>query len=127
MQVNIRQWAGQLLNREPSTEGGNQVTGQQGTPNNPQVAAIIAGYLFAMDEVSDSVMSANQQQQVEADCALFYIKSLRILRTVTSVPTLRRVGQDFYSHRHFIGLGFYSDFWSESQQRFFADNSDTFG
>jgi hypothetical protein len=126
MQVNIRQWAGQLLGKMPSTEGGNQVTGQQDTPNNPQVAAIIAGYILAVEEVTDSVMTANQRQQVETDCALFYIKGLRILRTVTSVQTLRRVGQDFYSHRHFIGPGFYSDFWSESQQRLLADNADTF-
>jgi hypothetical protein len=126
MQVNIRQWAGQLLHREPSTVGGNQVTGQQDKPNNPQVAAIIAGYILAMEEVSDPVTTANQRQQVEADCALFYIKSLQILRTVTSVQTLRRVGQDFHSHRNFVGLGFYSDFWSESQQRFLADNADTF-
>ena len=126
MQVNIRQWTGQLLHKEPSTEGGNQATGQQGTPSNPKLAAIIAGYILAMEEVPDSVITANQRQQVEVDCALFYIKSLRILRPVTSVQTLRRVGQDFYSHRHFIGLGFYSDFWSESQQRFFADNADAF-
>jgi hypothetical protein len=125
MQANIRQWAGQLLGKKPSTEGSNQVSGQQGTPSNPQLAAIIAGYIVAMEEVSDSVMTANQRQQVEADCALFYIKSLRILRTVTSVQTLRRVGHDFHSHRHFIGLGFYSDFWSKSQQKFLADNADT--
>jgi len=74
MQVNITQWAGQLLGKKPSTEGGNQVTGQQGTPNNPQIAAIIAGYILAMEEVTDSVMTANQQQQVETDCAIFYIK-----------------------------------------------------
>ena len=126
MQLSIRQWAGQLLNREPSTVGGDQVTGQQDTPNNPQVAAIIAGYILAMEEITDSVMTANQRQQVEVDCAVFYIKGLRILKTMTSEQTLRRVGQDFYSHRHFVGLGFYSDFWSESQQRFLADNADTF-
>ena len=126
MQANIRQWAAQLLSREPSAEAGSLLTGQQGAPNNPQVTAIIAGYILAVNERSNSVMTANQRQQVEADCALFYIKSLQILRKVTSVQTLRRVGQDFYSHRHFIGLGFYSDFWSESQQRFLADNADTF-
>ncbi|MEH6637234.1 MAG: hypothetical protein V7700_17065 [Halioglobus sp.] len=126
MQANIRQWAGQLRGKKPSTEGGNQVTGQQGTPNNPQVTAIIAGYTLAMEEVTGSAITAKQRQQVETDCALFYIKGLRILRTVTSVQTLRRVGQDFYSHRHFIGLGFYSNFWSEPQQQLLADIADTF-
>lgn len=126
MQLNIRQWAGQLLGKEPSTEGGSQVTGQQSTPNNPRVAAIIAGYVLAMEEFSDSVMTGTQRQQVETDCALFYIKSLRILSTVASVQTLHRVGRDFYSHRYCIGPGFCSDFWSESQQQFLADNADTF-
>ena len=126
MQINVRQWAGQFLGKKPSTQGGYQVTGQQGAPNCPQTAAIIAGYILAMEESTDSVLTANQRQQVEADCAVFYIKGLRILKTMTSEQTLRRVGQDFYSHRHFVGLGFYSGFWSESQQQSLADNADTF-